>query len=244
MSSALDEEEDLDSVGDHDREHSRYEHGDYDGDDREITLNSTTLLAIFFGLVLVCGLFFGLGFTVGKRSSRGETDAGLSTPKAAKTSASSPDSSDYLTKPSASSQTVAPPQPTVKELPVQTTVSKNTSDVGSDAPDVEAKPAPRAPVVKPAFTPAAVSAPATAAVAAPAVAPALGSYMVQIAAVSNPADSAVLVRALGKHGYTASVRHEPKDALLHVQVGPFSSKAEAVAMRQKLLSDGYNAILK
>ena len=29
--------------------------------DAELTLGSGTLLAIFFGLVLLCGLFFGLG---------------------------------------------------------------------------------------------------------------------------------------------------------------------------------------
>jgi len=27
-------------------------------------------------------------------------------------------------------------------------------------------------------------------------------------------------------------------------VGPFSNRADAIAMRQKLLGDGYNAILK
>jgi DedD protein len=68
--------------------------------------------------------------------------------------------------------------------------------------------------------------------------------MVQIAAVSNPADADVLVNALRKRGYSATVRHQPGDSLMHVQVGPFSARTDAVAMRQKLLSDGYNAILK
>jgi DedD protein len=68
--------------------------------------------------------------------------------------------------------------------------------------------------------------------------------MVQIAAVSNPADADVLINALHKRGYSVNARHEPADALIHVQIGPFSSRADAVAMRQKLLGDGYNAILK
>ena len=33
--------------------------------DRELTLGSGTLLAIFFGLVLICGVCFGLGYSVG-----------------------------------------------------------------------------------------------------------------------------------------------------------------------------------
>jgi cell division septation protein DedD len=68
--------------------------------------------------------------------------------------------------------------------------------------------------------------------------------MVQIAAISNPADADVLVNALQKRGYTVAVRRTTTDSLIHVQVGPFSNKADAIAMRQKLLSDGYNAILK
>jgi len=68
--------------------------------------------------------------------------------------------------------------------------------------------------------------------------------MVQVAAVSNPVDADVLVRALEQHGYTASARRFPPDPLIHVQIGPFANRSDAVAMRQKLQADGYNAILK
>ena len=37
--------------------------------DTELTLGSGMLLGIFFGLVLLCGLCFGLGYSVGHRSS-------------------------------------------------------------------------------------------------------------------------------------------------------------------------------
>jgi cell division septation protein DedD len=40
------------------------------------------------------------------------------------------------------------------------------------------------------------------------------------------------------------VRNEPQDQLLHIQLGPFASRAEALAMRTKLLGDGYNAVVK
>ena len=36
----------------------------------------------------------------------------------------------------------------------------------------------------------------------------------------------------------------PQDKLLHVQVGPFTNRKDAEAMRQRLLNDGYNAIVK
>ncbi len=68
--------------------------------------------------------------------------------------------------------------------------------------------------------------------------------MVQIAAISNAGDADVLVRALGRHGYAPAVRKDAADGFLHVQVGPFASRGEAKSMQQKLLRDGYNAILK
>jgi DedD protein len=68
--------------------------------------------------------------------------------------------------------------------------------------------------------------------------------MVQIAAVTHQEDANILVGALRKRGYVVVVRNDPKDSLLHVQLGPFSSRDEARAMRARLLGDGYNAILK
>lgn len=68
--------------------------------------------------------------------------------------------------------------------------------------------------------------------------------MVQVAAVVHQEDADVLVSALRRKGYTAVVRNGTQDKLLHIQIGPYSSRDQALDMRQKLLSDGYNAILK
>jgi cell division septation protein DedD len=69
-------------------------------------------------------------------------------------------------------------------------------------------------------------------------------WMVQIAAVSHPEDAEVLVNALRKRGYTITVRREVGDNLIHVQTGPFANRNDANAVRQKLLNDGYNAIVQ
>lgn len=68
--------------------------------------------------------------------------------------------------------------------------------------------------------------------------------MVQIAAVSHREDADVLVSALKKLGYNASVRSANTDNLLRVQIGPFATRDEAKNIRAKLLNDGYNAIVK
>ena len=69
--------------------------------------------------------------------------------------------------------------------------------------------------------------------------------VVQIAAVSHHEDADVLISALSRRGYTVAIRQEPQDKLFHVQIGPFASKKESDAMRQRLQADGYNnAIVK
>jgi cell division septation protein DedD len=67
--------------------------------------------------------------------------------------------------------------------------------------------------------------------------------MVQIAAVSHQEDADVLADALRKRGYAVSARRDPGDTLIHVRIGPFSSRADADRWRLKLLNDGYNAMI-
>ena len=71
-----------------------------------------------------------------------------------------------------------------------------------------------------------------------------GSMMVQIAAVSQPEDADVLMSALRRRGYAVVARRDPLDGLIHVRIGPFKSRDEADKWRQKLLNDGYNAIVQ
>lgn len=243
-------------------EEEEIEHSDLHSEpeqDREVTINSTTLLAIFFGLVLVCGLFFGLGYTVGRRAPVEASQ--LPSDKSSATSNSALQPAQNAPKPSAASQPVSTPA----AAPDDAQAADATSSGATTEPqDVSNQPKPAAPVntaplqVKPAIVPAAQQATAPAphapavvaaalptapAAAGPVAAPVAG-IMVQIAAISNPADANVLVGALQKRGYSVTGRRLPGDSLIHVQIGPFSSKAEANAMKQKLLSDGYNAFLK
>jgi cell division septation protein DedD len=198
--------------------------------DREVTISTTTLLAVFFGLVLLCGLFFGLGYTFGRRSP--------ADPTAAAPVQAASQFSDSQPKPSAAAQpaAAAPSEP----LPDASAATPPDTPPQEDAPQPVAA-TPAVPVAKPT---APVATPVSPTPASPTATPAPAGIMVQIAAISNPADADVLVRALQQHGYSAAAYHFPTDPLIHVQIGPFANRADAVAMRQKLLSDGYNAILK
>jgi DedD protein len=72
-------------------------------EDTEITLGTGKMLAIFFGLVALCAVFFGMGFSLGKSSTRtangGESPAVPTTagvrPAASKQTGSTPDLSFY-----------------------------------------------------------------------------------------------------------------------------------------------------
>jgi DedD protein len=183
-----------------------------DRQDHEITLGTGALLAIFFGVVLVCAVFFGLGYSLGRRS--GEPGGSAAKTHAAIPAASSsanltvPDSATAVEKPSPSTNSVKTPRPAPK---LATTSSPDEAPVTSNVPNA-------APAGK-------------------------GQIMVQLMAAAQLEDAQVLAGALNKRGYHAVVRNEP-DRLFHVQVGPFATRAEADAMRRKLQSDGYNAILK
>jgi|ERR1700733_9543532 len=222
---------------------------------REITLSTASLLGIFFGLVLICGVFFGFGYSMGRGTGQGAQAASLGNGRA-----NSAAQSDETT--AAANQPPAPAAPSQDNVqaPAKTpppVVVKH--DKGDDAEDASAEDAAAAPpkrvnqalvaATAPPIKPSAriVPAPATVAstpapVAAPA--PGTGQPMVQIAAVARQEDADVLVSALRQRGYGVVVRSEPQDKLLHVQVGPFADRTQATAIKQKLLSDGYNAIIK
>ena len=78
----------------------------------------------------------------------------------------------------------------------------------------------------------------------PVAAPSTSGYLVQVAAVSKQEDAQALVDALKKKQYPAFTAGGSADKLFHVQVGPFSDIKDAEGMRAKLVSDGYNPILK
>jgi len=68
--------------------------------------------------------------------------------------------------------------------------------------------------------------------------------MVQIAAVQSPEDADVLVTALRRRGYSVTAMREPADGMIHVKIGPFPTHDEAGRWRDKLIGDGYNAVVQ
>ena len=197
-----------------------------EGQDAEVTLGTGRLLGLFFGLVVLCALFFSLGFSLGRNSVK--VEAATSSPLPVSTATAAP-------KPSASTKAGEASAPAA---------SPSTSDELTFYKSVEQKDA-KAQLEKPAPAPAA-EAPAAEQPAPAAVQPvAMGpGYMVQVAAVTKQEDADALVNALRKKQYPVFVTSVPTDKLFHVQVGPFPDAKDAEAMRSRLLGDGYNPIVK
>jgi cell division septation protein DedD len=204
------------------------------GGDREIHLGTTLILGLFFALAVICAVFFGLGYSMGRKSI---------VPAAAAAPGTQSSSAFGGFKPAAGS--VLSPDKPVQAATQPVTVPDPASDSAKPVKvAVKEDPADGAVVGDPLPAPAKASAaPLASPTAVPVVTPG-GSSIVQVAAVSHQEDADLLVTTLKRRGYAVSIRTEPQDKLLHVQVGPFANHKDADVMRQKLLADGFNAIVK
>jgi DedD protein len=133
--------------------------------------------------------------------------------------------------------TAVAPQPPVEVRPSSV---KSTPAVAAVTPAAEKQDANQTPAVEPS------SATTETTASTPAAAPAAvtNGYYVQVAAVSKQEDADALVDALKRKQYPAFSAEAATDKLFHVQIGPYAEIKDAEAMRIKLVSDGYNPILK
>jgi DedD protein len=212
----------------------------------EITLSTASLLGIFFGLVLICGVFFGFGYSLGRGAGWVSQAKAADNPPVVKeepSTASLTPTQEPIPAPVATKQPAKVQQPASKPSTATTPatvaapVNQESAEVSQPSLVVNRKPAPGkeagAVETQPAYQPQMDTPPTDG-----------GKPVVQIAAVTRPQDAYALVSVLKQHGYEATIRSDAQDKLLHVQMGPFADRAQASAMKQKLLADGYNAIIK
>jgi DedD protein len=196
--------------------------------DTEVTLGTGRLLALFFGLVVICALFFSAGFSLGRKSA----PVPLTSAEPMPAPAMSPSEKPVASKGAAKSDAQAAPS-TSDEMTFYKAVEQNDSK-----PQLEPRAA--TPPAEAPASPGGSAKPAEMAKTAP-----LGTgYIVQIAAVSKQEDADALVNALRKKQYPVFTATVPTDKLFHVQVGPFSDIKDADSIKAKLVSDGYNPIVK
>jgi len=182
--------------------------------DVEISLGTGRLLGLFFAIVGVCGVFFGLGYSLGR-----------SVAPAAVTAENVPSASATAARPKASG---AADQGTNAAATADLTFYKTAEQKDAN------------PQLVPASTP--VSAPAGAPGPDSPHASAYVVQVAAVSKKEDAEALAGILRKKNYPVFLAS--NTPGDSLFHVQVGPFNDIKDAEAMRGKLANDGYSPIVK
>jgi DedD protein len=195
-------------------------------EDTEITLGTSKLLVLFFGLVGICALFFALGYSLGRKSEPGLMAASAAAPQTTTQTGSG------VNKTSSGSP-AAPPMTFYKSVE-QKDASPELTPATEAKTDTPAAPATTSPSQAPPANPSDTTT----------TLPTAG-YFVQVAAVTKQEDADALVDALKKKQYPAFVAPQATaDKFFRVQVGPFADIKDAEAMRTRLIGDGYSPIVK
>ncbi|HLG99789.1 MAG TPA: SPOR domain-containing protein [Bryobacteraceae bacterium] len=200
----------------------------------ELILGNRQLISVFLIVVILLGVFFSMGYIVGRNSAPAASE---SVPSKA-TAARSPQSSDSAPSNSDAAKTSEPPPPAA-EPTSEAREQSGTHPVKESASDERpaARPSQPAPVQKPKASPLPAPAPV-----APAAAPANGDPVPglywQVVATARP-DAEIISEALTKKGFHAILAPAPRDGVFRVLVGPLKDAATQAQTRTSLEAAGF-----
>lgn len=219
--------------------------------DFQFEIGTSGVVGLFAALVILCGLFWAFGYTIGKHSVPASFSLGDNTATAQETT---PVTKPAAGKPIASETPAAvPPNPSdltaaeVNQTP-QTLVPNPNGEPTATAPSPAGSSQTAAttastPVAQP---PLSTTAQSSVQPASLTTAPAVHSYAVQVFAGAKQGDALSLAAALKARQYPVFILKPEAsgDGLYRVQIGPYTQLTEAQQMRERLAADGYNAVIK
>ncbi|MGA8220625.1 MAG: SPOR domain-containing protein [Candidatus Acidiferrales bacterium] len=205
----------------------------------ERVLESRHLVGLFLGVVLLCGVFFTLGYVMGRTQFGGPVQASAAPVRPLPSTPVSPKPKE--------SQPAA--QPATSEWDFYG--KKDTNHL---------EPAPKNAAPAPAAIPAVASktkgeppAASTKSVSAPAKPSSVpiqsqrlpkGSFILQVAALSREGDALKMAEEIQGKKFPAFVATLPSDSLFHVQVGPYTDEKSAESAKHSLEQVGFKSIIK
>lgn len=208
----------------------------------ELVLGNRQLISVFLIVVVLLGVFFSMGYIVGRNSLPGGAEAARN--EKPKTDPDADSSSTTTSDVPAEDAATAP-------------ASGNLSNPGTIPPEIthpaQAEPPalapkkpepPRVAATKPKPSPIAPKpAPAAPVHAAAAGEPSGGQYW-QVVATARP-DAEIIAGALGKKGFHVVLAPAPKEGVFRVLVGPLADAATQAQTRTGLESAGFkNPIIR
>ncbi len=205
----------------------------------ELILGNRQLISVFLIVVVMLGVFFSMGYVVGRNSAPAaaapETRADKALAETHPTDSNPPDGSTSAEPAQPSANTS--PNSSGDAAPAQTPPSLTQPEKPAAAPPAP-KPEPaRESKAKPSPAP---PAPEHAAVASQ-IAP--GQYW-QVVATARP-DAEIIAEALAKKGFHAVLAPAPKDGVFRVLVGPLADAPTQAQTRTNLESAGFkNPIMR
>ncbi|HEY0704958.1 MAG TPA: SPOR domain-containing protein [Candidatus Acidoferrales bacterium] len=215
------------------------------GGDR--VLESRHLVGLFLGVVLLCGVFFTLGYVMGRTQFGGavKADSGSAKtfgPAAVPAKSAAKETPEAASKPA--------PDGGWDFYPSSGKAANNHLEPAVPAAAPAKSSAPAVPVSskKNANSPPAAATKPAVAVKEPArfQAPALGknSIVLQVAATKQQRDALDMADILQKKKFPSFVASSPADTFYHVQVGPYPDLASAEAAKRALEQLGFKSIIK
>lgn len=197
-------------------------------DDKELVIGNKQLISLFFVVVALCGVFFAMGYMIGRNSG-----------KASLSSADSQGSSSSGRSQSEPPRETAQPAPDAASSAPPLTESAPASAVGTKpaqdtqpAPPVNAAPAPQAyspePKTPPQPQPRGVSEPEA------------GASYLQVTALPR-ADAEGVVKTLREQNFPTILAASSKDGLFRVLVGPYHQTSQLADTKSRLKAMGFGS---
>jgi cell division septation protein DedD len=214
----------------------------------ERVLESKHVIGLFLLMLLFSGVFFSLGYVMGRNQYDGQVRAAMTTGRAEPA---------YVPKSEPAPRKVAEDTTTPDSDPSTDSTSPawtfpSTNGPANAEPHLDTPPVVKTPEspVKPANTKSSkvqaqsVSARVTAknsksSTTAPVIPS--GSYVIQVAALMRQDDALAIASNLQKKHYSVYVQSPQKDKYYRVQVGPFKDQKSADAAKKGLEGEGFKA---
>ncbi|MBZ5694967.1 MAG: SPOR domain-containing protein [Acidobacteriia bacterium] len=208
------------------------------GGDR--VLESRHLVGLFLGVVLLCGVFFTLGYVMGKTQYGGPVHAADSLERIAPAIRNAVKPKDSDTSPS-------PAAPANSEWDFYAKSNNNRIDPAMKTSAPAAAPAPvvstpAAKSISPAPAASAKSVPVSARFQVPRMVK--GSVVLQISALTHESDALAMADVLQQKHFPSFVVTPSTDSFYRVQVGPYPDEKSAESARNALDRAGFKAIIK
>ena len=206
------------------------------GGGRDTVLESRHVVGMFLGVVVLCGVFFTLGYVMGRTQQDSSVKAVAALNAAARPAEKSP--AAPAPAPSnwdfASGGDAKKPPSKLEPTPKSAAPAVNTSAAGKTESTAKAPEKTAAKTTTPA--------PRSALIKSPAIPK--GYVVLQIAALTRESDALALVEALQKKDFPAFLLAPSTGNLYRVQVGPYQDGKAADAAKKALEHEGFKAITK